>query len=296
MKFIKGIISSLLVFLVVIALSLLGLIVTLNMTVLNPDFVVKEMDTLDIYSVVFDEIKEHVPEEVPEQALDDLFIEYKPWIIEQIHTIVYSGYSYVKGGEEFSVTISLEYIKAGLEQNIIDYIRDYLPPALLDAPESLIEPYISEIYDEIAKYIPDEIELDEATVGSEVVAGLEQVRQIIDYIRIAYIIAVFVIVFSVLILALLYSWRFKPVARYTGIAFIAAGLISLINALLARATNIGVNLLSGENFIPSGFNEIAVQIITDSTRPLLYFGIGIVVAGVSLLLVSIFTRQAEEVI
>jgi hypothetical protein len=291
MKFIKVFASILLVIFIVLALSVLGIVVTLNLTVLNPDFVIGELDTFDVYTIVFDEVKEHVPEVVPEEVLDDLFIQYKPWIEEQIHKIIYSSYSFIKEGGEFNIVISLESIKGSLDETIKEHIYEYLPPALQDAPESLLEPYISQIYQEIEPYIPDEIVLDEATVGTEVITAFEETRQVFNYVRLAYIIGLCVTVFSLLIIALLYRWRFKPFALYTGIAFTLAGVISIISAFLARSTIAGMDLLSGGDFMPEGFQEIVAQVIANSTQPLLYYGIGFVVAGAALLISSIFIGQ-----
>jgi hypothetical protein len=287
MKFIKVFASTLLAIFIVLALGVLGIVVTLNLTVLNPDFVIAELDTFDVYTIVFDEIKEHVPEVIPEEALDDLFIQYKPWIEEQIHKIVYSSYSFIKEGSELNIVISLESIKGSLDETIKDHIYDYLPPALQDAPEFLLEPYISQIYQEIEPYIPDEIVLDEATVGTEVITAFEETRQVFNYVRLAYIIGLCVAVFSLLILALLYRWRFKPFALYAGIAFTLAGVISIIGALLARSTIAGMDFLTGGDFMPEGFQEIIVQVIANSTQPLLYYGIGFMVAGLALLISSI---------
>jgi hypothetical protein len=293
MQFVKVFGSTLLAILVTISIGVLGIIVTLNMTLLDPDFVVDEMDKYDVYSVIFDEVKEHIPEIIPEEVIDDLFTRYRPWLEEQVHKIIYAVYSFIKEGKELNVVISLEPIYGNMEETIMGYIYDYLPPALVNAPEYLIEPYISGIYQEIKPYIPDEIVLNEETVGTEVITGLEEVRQVLHYMRIVYIIAVSIIVLALIVIALLYRWRFRPFSLYAGIAFICAGVIALINALVARSLIAGADLFAEADFAPEGLQEIVVQIITDSTQPLLYYGIGFAVAGMALLLSSFFVRQLE---
>ena len=55
--FFSGVFSSLLF----TALILLGIIITLNLTLLNPDFAVSELDKLDVYSVIAEQAKTLLP-------------------------------------------------------------------------------------------------------------------------------------------------------------------------------------------------------------------------------------------
>jgi len=48
MNFLKGLALSLLSFLLLLSLSIFGLALTLNQTILNPDFTISEVDRLDI--------------------------------------------------------------------------------------------------------------------------------------------------------------------------------------------------------------------------------------------------------
>ena len=51
MNFLKGLALSLLSFLFLLSLSIFGLALTLNQTILNPDFTISEVDRLDIPSL-----------------------------------------------------------------------------------------------------------------------------------------------------------------------------------------------------------------------------------------------------
>ena len=57
MNVLKGLALGLLGFLLFVSLSTLGLAITLNQTILNPDFVVAEMDKLDASSLIKDMIQ-----------------------------------------------------------------------------------------------------------------------------------------------------------------------------------------------------------------------------------------------
>ncbi len=60
MKLAKGLALSLLGFLLFLSLSTFGLVFTLNSTILNPDFVVQELDKLDVYSLTSEFLDEQM--------------------------------------------------------------------------------------------------------------------------------------------------------------------------------------------------------------------------------------------
>jgi len=60
MNFLKGLALSLLSLLLFLSLSVFGLALTLNQTVLNPDFIVSEIDRLDISSLAEEFISEEI--------------------------------------------------------------------------------------------------------------------------------------------------------------------------------------------------------------------------------------------
>jgi len=64
MKVLKGLALSLLSFLLFLSLSIFGLALTLNLTILNPDFTVSELDRLDIPSLTKDLLSQQIPQDV----------------------------------------------------------------------------------------------------------------------------------------------------------------------------------------------------------------------------------------
>ena len=291
MGIIKGFISSILVLLLILSIGILGLIITVNVTILNPDFVLTEMDKFDMYTVILDEIKEQIPEEVPTEALDDMLDYNKPWLKEQTHDTVHSVYAFVKGKESLYIKISLEPLKADFEQNKMIYIRSFLPPALQKAPDYIIEPYITTIYNQIEDKVPDSVEFNESSLSPQIMASLEIIKDIVDYVKYGYMAAVSLIIVSLLLLALIHRWHFKPTALYTGIAFVMAGIISLINVLLVRSSTTGLNLLGLESVFSYETQVIVDQLLVDITHPLLFYGTGFTIAGIALLVSSIVLRR-----
>ena len=94
MKFLKGLALSLLGFLLFLSLSIFGLALMLNNTLLNPDFVVSELNKLDVSSLARDMISAQIPlEQIPlegefiTEILDDTIADLEPWIREQVNTV-----------------------------------------------------------------------------------------------------------------------------------------------------------------------------------------------------------------
>ena len=94
MRIIRGLFSGFFCSLLVTVLFLLGIIVTINLTVLNPDFVVSEFEKLDIYSVIIDQAKAELPGEelIGDETLDNIITELKPWLEEQTTVVIHAVY------------------------------------------------------------------------------------------------------------------------------------------------------------------------------------------------------------
>jgi hypothetical protein len=61
MSAVRGFFSGVFCFLLFDVLAFLGLVITVNLTILNPDFVVSELDKLDVYSVIAEQAKTLLP-------------------------------------------------------------------------------------------------------------------------------------------------------------------------------------------------------------------------------------------
>ncbi len=80
MDFLKGLALSLLSFLFLLSLSIFGLALTLNQTILNPDFTISEVDRLDIPSLAEEFLSEEIPpdEGYLAEALSDTITDLEP--------------------------------------------------------------------------------------------------------------------------------------------------------------------------------------------------------------------------
>ena len=93
MDLLKGFLATTLTSLLVLFLLILGIIVNLNLTILNPEFIITECNNLDIYSFIIDEAKSQLPDEEPFSTLGDVLNEFKPWLEEQSRVLIRSRLS-----------------------------------------------------------------------------------------------------------------------------------------------------------------------------------------------------------
>jgi len=295
MRIIRGLFSGFFCSLLVTVLFLLGIIVTINLTVLNPDFVVSEFEKLDIYSVIIDQAKAELPGEelIGDETLDNIITELKPWLEEQTTAVIHAVYGYIKEDQELNVVISLEPIRAIAQENLRQTVLESLPPQLQGASESQIEAFLSQVYGEIDNLIPQHFELNESSLEPEIMAGLEQARQIVGYIAIGYKVLIGIAVLLVLLVALVHWWQPKPIARSVGIVFIVVGISFTLATLLSRFIPAAIGRLAGQSDILFELQPKLSQLVTDVMAPLQMYGIGFLIAGIALIVISFLLRSPE---
>jgi len=290
MKFLKGLALSLLGFLLFLSLTILGLALTLNSTILNPDFVVSELERLDVSSLAKETLSERIPQggEFMLEALDDTITELEPWIKEQASTITYSSYDYLLGkSQSLSVAISLEPMKETLRDKVHEALFQSLPPELQGLPQAEIEQYFNEFYQDFAKEIPSTFEFDERLLGPEVMATLEQVRQGIGYFQIGY---KALIGFTLLLIVgiILINRQVKGATRGIGTTFLTYGAIEYAGIY---ATKYFATTQFPQLEIPSSLQAWVPQLLNDFLAPLEMFSLGLLIGGVALIIVSFVYRR-----
>lgn len=285
MNIVRGVFSGLFSFILVFALVALGIVVTINHTILHPDFVISEIDKLDIYPVIVEQVRTQLPENEPYMAeiFDEVAAELEPWLKEQAAEVIYAGYAYLKGEQGLNIVIPLEQAKTSIKQNLAQTIRESPPPELEGAPQSQIESFISQAYAVIDKQVPEQIEINEAFLGAEIVTQLQKAKEIVAYIELGYKALIGLSALLILLIALIQWWRPKPIARFTGIAFTIAGVISLVVALTARF--IVSQIIPAD--IPAELTALLPQLINDISYPLLIYSVGILVVGIGLIVLSV---------
>jgi hypothetical protein len=296
MSAVRGFFSGVFCFLLFDALVLLGLVTSLNLTVLNPDFVTSELDKLDVYSVVIEQAKAQLPgqEFIDAETVDEIVTELKPWFEEQADIVIRDVYAYLKGEQELNVVISLEPVRAAVKENVSETVLESLPPELQDVPQSQIDEYMSQIYAEIDNVIPATFQLNESSAGQQITGQLQQIKQIVGYIDTAYKALIALAVLLVLLIALVHWWQPRPITRSIGITFILVGVAGIVGPLLDVFIIQVLSRLAGESSLLLGLQAKLPQLAADLTAPIRMYGIGFLSAGVVLVIISVLFRAPEK--
>jgi len=163
MKFLKGLVLSLLGFLLFLSLSIFGLAFQLNYTILNPKFVVTELDKLEISSLTEEVLSEQVPrEEFTEEFRADLIntiTKLEPLVKEQVGAATYSIYDYLLGKKQspdLALTLKNTLLSSGFIVSVVDELDI---PAL--AGEFISKQFTEEVPKEMdfaTKYLEDALD------------------------------------------------------------------------------------------------------------------------------------------
>ena len=362
MKILKGFGLSILSFLLFLSLSVFGMAFMLNSTLLNPDFVVAEVDKIDVSTLVRELAEEQISEQLPEEALFlkeaiyDVIDDQEPWLKEQLNTAIYSGYDFFLGkSERLNISISLEPLKESLKESLwqtfSDYLssdpsalpedlikpfldqylqefatqipKEYLPPELANLPEDQLKmylnqhfqelmeqipmeqllqelapaleeqlkPYFDQYYQEFAAQIPSELAVDESSIPPEAMEQILMIRQVIGYFQTGYIYLIGFMVLLVLGIILIHR-NVRGATRGLGITCLIYGALEFAGVYFARnyiPTSLPLD-------IPSPLQVWTMGLISDLLAPLQTFSLGVLIAGVVLLVVSFVykPRLAED--
>jgi hypothetical protein len=296
MKIVNGIFSGILGFLLTVILITLGGIITLENTILNPAFIISEMEKLDAYSIIADEIslqlKDQLPTEVPyvEETIDETITELEPWLRKQVNLVIYDGFSYLKGKQELHIIIPLEEVRERIKENVNDIVLESLPPELEGIPQEMVQFFLPQVFIEIDNQIPEQIEINETLLGTELTAQLHQAQQVVGYIKIGDIILISLAVLLILFIALLRWWRLKSIALYSGVPFIVAGTSTLIATLFARSLILRV--VPAE--LPREIASFLPVLVGDIISPLRTYSLVILAIGIVLLVLSVIIKSDND--
>jgi len=219
MRIVTGIFSGIFSFVLAAALVALGIVITLNLTILNPDFAISELDKLDAYSIITVQVREQVLPEEPymAQIVDESITELEPWLRDQTNIALYGIYAYLKGDQELNIVIPLAQVRTCVKENVEQAILESLPPEFEGASQSQIQAFLSLVYAEIDNQIPQQIEFNEASLDPEITAQFQKARQIVGYVELGYKLLIGLAVVLILLIALIQWWHIKPISLYVGL-------------------------------------------------------------------------------
>ena len=292
MKFLKGLALSLLGFLLFLSLSVFGFAFMLNQTILNPDFVVSEVDRLDMPALAKEFLSEQIPpeEEFMVGAVEDTIIDLEPWIKERVSAGIYSSYDYLMGrSQSLSLLIPTEPLKSSLKENLREAFLQSPPPELKGLPPAEMEQAFNEYYRQLTEDIPPTFEFNESSLSPDALTQLEQVRQGIGYFQTGYQALIGFILLLILGIILMYR-QVRGATRGLGITFLTYGAIEYASIFIAKhfATT-QLPLLE----IPPPLQAFIPQLLNDLLAPLEMFSLGLLIGGVVLLIVSFVYKPRQ---
>lgn len=296
MKFLKVLALILLGFLLFLSLSIFGVALMLNLTIFNSNFIVSELDELNISSLAKDLFHQQfiLSESYMTEAVDNTITELEPWIKEQIHTSIYSGYGYLLGKRQsLNLEIPLAPLKDSLKNNLREAILQSPPPELTGAPSTAIELYINEAQQAVDEMIPPRFELNESSLSPEVLSQLTEVKQAIGYVQLTYKVLIALILLLILGIVLL-KREVRGTTRELGIIFTTYGAFEYLGLIIIKR-------LAGAQLpqlgIPLPLQDWLPQFLRGVLLPLEIFSLSLLIAGVALIVVSFVykPRQPSEV-
>ncbi len=280
-------------FLLFLSLSAFGLGFTANRTVLNPDFVISQLDRLDVPSLAEGMLIERIPEEMGFMAeyLDDVVADLGPWIRDQATTAVYAGYDYLLGkSESLSLVIDMEPMKESLRDSAWQAFLESPPLELSGIPSAEVERYFNEFYREFSEQIPPTIEINESMISPEIMARLEQARRYIGYLQIAYRVAIGAMIAIIVGLVFLHR-RVRGATRSIGIPCLTCGISTYVSTVVIKYFA-GMQMI--QIGLPAQLQAWLPQFLNDALAPLQMFGIGLMAAGTALLIVSVVYKRHQS--
>jgi hypothetical protein len=279
----------------------LDLALTLRNTILDTDFVVSIMDTLDMSSLIRESLKEQLSGEIPEEMigyldkpLDDTLDELEPLIKDQVGAAADPMLDYLFGQSQgFSVEISLEPVKESLRDNLRQAFLQSPPPELAIIPPAMLEEYFDQFYQEFAGQFPATLVINETLLGTEMPAQIAQIladaeamleegRQYVSYFQLGYNVLIGFMLLLVLGIILL-NRQVKGSTRELGTIFLTYGAFEYAGILVAKY------FVGGELArlpVPPQLQAWLPGLVSDLLAPLEMFSLGLLIGGVVLLIVS----------
>ena len=294
MNVLKGLLLSLLSFLLFLSLAVFGIAFTLNSTLLNPEFVSAEVDKLDLSVIVSELVEEQIMGQLPPEAaflkedIQSIIADFEPQIKEQADAAIYSSYDFLLGkSERLSLVISLEPMKETLRDKLKQALLQNLPPELAAAPPEMVEQYFDQYYQQFAGQIPSSFEFGESDIPPETMAQIMQARQYISYLQTGYYALMGFMV--LLVLAIIFIQRdVRRITRGLGTTLLIYGAIEFAGLYVAR-NYLPTSLPLDQ--IPSSLQMWALGLVSDVLAPLQAFSLGMLIGGVVLLVVSFVYRS-----
>jgi len=294
MKVLRGFVTSILALLLFALLFVFGAVFTLDRTVLNADFVTSEINKLDMPALAGELVSPQIPAEYRFAAdeINGIIAELQPWIKEQISTIVHTGYDYLLDrSDSMKVVIPLEPAKEKIKTKLREAFLKSPPAEYRGMSPAMLEQTFNQFYQDFSQSVTSTFEIDESMIPQEFGSIVQEIRHYAGYYQVTYwgLVAI-IIIFMLLIFAL--NGEVRGTARSLGITFILYGAI--VFALVWAMEKYGAPYLKFAE-LPQALQSWILQVSHDSLGPIQIFNIGLLAAGIVLLVISfVYPKPVED--
>jgi uncharacterized membrane protein len=290
MQILKGMAWGLTGFFLFIILPVLGLVLSVNSTLLSAEFVEREVDKLDLSELIKEVITEQVNDDdfsyIP--GIEATLTEIKPWINQATGQVIHSGYDYFLGKtEQIEIEIDTTTLQKSLTKNLtasyINTSADGLTELTVEEQNMIRD----EFERQISEIIPSPLQLDQKLLGPDGITTLEYTRQAFSYLRIGLWA---LIALSIILALLIYLiTRDKRETLLTlGIIFTLSGILNGIAYLTLRQLILNINF-TGDLYIriQTWVSQVAVDILS----PWGIFSLCLFITGATLTIVFFNIRR-----
>ena len=301
----------------------MDLALTLRNTVLTSDFVASILDTLDLASLAEEILSEQIPEEeFPDElrtALVSSITELEPTIKAELIAAADPILDYLLGkSQSLSIVISSEPVVESLKDILREAFLESLPAGFTDLPQSTLDRYFNEFFEEFTEGTPATFELNETLLPAEIpaqiteaIAGaedelkqarqgmaeaiaatedrLEQARQYVSYFQLGYILF---IAFMLLLIGGIVplNRQVRSFTRKLGIIFLSSGILEYAGIFVTKSF-VGTQI--AQLAIPHSLQEWLPSLASDFLAPLQIFSLVLLIGGIALIVVSFVYKPRQ---
>lgn len=305
MKFLKGLLISLLSFLLFIAISALGFAFMLNQTIIDPNFTAAEVDKMDISSIVSSfiqvpdsgtEVNAFIPAATVNAAITSSIKSAEPELKNELRAAIYNTYDYFLGrNDSLTISISLESVKTSLKSTLRTELQKS-PPAQIGGYEyntlttAQINDAFNSYFDQSTNNLFEPITIDSTTFDQSTMETVQEVKQGIAYYQFWWLTIPLILVLAVAIILLENNLRSS--LRNLGINLFLFGALGIAGDFLLKYFAGPSSVLPG---LPAALQVWFVQLLDDVFAPLTTFSIAVAVIGAVLIIGSFFVPKKEAV-
>jgi hypothetical protein len=292
MKFLKGMALGFVGFFLFVSLLVLGFLFTLNVTILNPDFIITEVGKLDITEVLRTYIKDELPDLDRNyvSALDSTLVQEKTWINQQTKQIVNTSYSYLSGDTDLlQFDISLGEVKQNLTNNLVSSILQSPPQEYQRLVPQDKEVYLLNLKQQIQDAIPSNytLEINAGTIGADGMNVLQKAREVIGYFKTAFIFLICFVVLMILLIILI-ERRVRGIFRVLGIVLLIDGVLGILTYFILK---LEIPALMQPAGMPAQIASWLPVVINDFLSPWGLFSLIVLLAGGICLTASFLIKE-----